>query len=88
MGYMLQIISSLILRCSFTILVAIIVQDDGRELLRACISEQWDVAEALINSGGMLEAQDKVINVTVFRLSKYLKTSCNNYVSETYFLAS
>lgn len=45
------------------------VQDNGQELLHACISEQWDVAEALIKSEGMLEAQDKV---TLFRLSKYL----------------
>jgi len=37
------------------------VQDNGQELLHACVSEQWDVAEALIKSGGMLEAQDKVI---------------------------
>ena len=41
-------------------------------MLQACTSEQWDVAEALIKSGGMLEAQDKVINVTVLRLRKYL----------------
>ena len=35
--------------------------DAGRELLQACASEQWDVAEALIDSGSALEAQDKVI---------------------------
>ena len=50
------------------------VQDNGQELLQACMSEQWDVAEALVNSGGMLEGQDKVINVALFRLSKYLTT--------------
>ena len=58
------------------------MQDDGQELLQACTSELWDVAEALIMSGGMLEAQDKVINVTVFRLSKCLITLCNHHVSE------
>ena len=36
-------------------------QDDGQELLQACISEQWDVAKALVNSGSTLEAQDKVV---------------------------
>ena len=36
------------------------MQDDGQELLQACISEQWDVVEALIKSGSKLEAQDKV----------------------------
>lgn len=54
-----------ILWCSFTILVVLFVQDNGQELLHACVSEQWDVAEALIKSGGMLEAQDKVINYTL-----------------------
>jgi len=34
-------------------------KDDGQGLLQACISEEWDVAEALISSGGTLEAQDK-----------------------------
>ena len=55
------------------------VQDDGQELLQACICEQWDVAEALINSGSMLEAQDKVINVIICRLNKYL---WNHHVPE------
>ena len=37
------------------------MQVDGQELLQACTSEQWDVAEALIKSGSTLEAQDKVV---------------------------
>ena len=49
--------------------------DAGRELLEACTSEQWDVAEALIDSGSALEAQDKVI---VFGLDMSLKM-CNCY---------
>lgn len=28
--------------------------------MQACIHEEWDVAEVLISSGSMLEAQDKV----------------------------
>ena len=63
------------------------VQDDGQELLQACMREQWDVAEALVNSGGMLEGQDKVINVALFRLSKYLTTLCNHSVSKVSLLA-
>ena len=35
--------------------------DAGQELLQACANEQWDVAEALIDSGSELEAQDKVM---------------------------
>ena len=58
------------------------VQDDGQELLQACTSEQWDVAEALIISGSMLEAQDKVINVTVCRSNKYLTALWNHHVPE------
>ena len=34
--------------------------DAGRELLQACTNEQWDSAKALIYSGCILEAQDKV----------------------------
>lgn len=64
------------------------VQDDGQELLQACMREQWDVAEALVNSGGMLEGQDRVINVALFRLSKYLTTLCNCSVSKVSLLAS
>ena len=37
-----------------------LVQVDGQELLQACTSEQWDLAEVFIVSGSMLEAQDKV----------------------------
>ena len=40
--------------------VVLLVQDDGQDLLQACTSEQWDLAEALIVSGSTLEAQDKV----------------------------
>lgn len=40
--------------------VVSIVQADGQELLQACTSEQWDLAEVLIVSGSTLEAQDKV----------------------------
>ena len=55
-------------------LVVLLVQDPdaGRELLQACTSEQWDVAEALIDSGSALEAQDKVI---FFGLGVRLKIS-------------
>jgi len=34
-------------------------KDDGQGLLQACISEEWDIAKALISSGSTLEAQDK-----------------------------
>jgi len=34
-------------------------KDDGQGLMQACIHEEWDVAEVLISSGSMLEAQDK-----------------------------
>ena len=37
------------------------MQADGQELLQACTSEQWDVAEALIVLGNTLEAPDKVV---------------------------
>ena len=42
--------------------VVLLVQDSdaGRELLQACTNEQWDLAMALIYSGCVLEAQDKV----------------------------
>lgn len=40
--------------------VVLLVQADGEDLLQACTSEQWDLAEALIVSGSTLEAQDKV----------------------------
>ena len=58
------------------------MQDDGQEFLQACTNELWDIAEALVNSGSMLEAQDKVINVIVLRLSKYLTLLCNDHASE------
>jgi len=35
-------------------------KDDGQGLLQACISEEWDIAKALISSGSTLEAQDMV----------------------------
>ena len=45
----------------------LLVQDDGKELLQACISEQWEMVEVLIVTGSTLEAQDKVLSS-----SKYL----------------
>ena len=44
------------------VLSMLLVQDDGQELLQACISEQWDVAKVLIVTGSTLEAQDKVMS--------------------------
>lgn len=40
--------------------VFLLVQADGQDLLQACTSEQWDLAEALIVSGSTLEARYKV----------------------------
>ena len=80
-GHGLKVVSALsILSWAFIILVVLFLQDDGQELLQACICEQWDVAEALIISGSMLEAQDKVINVIICRLNKYLTTLWNRRV--------
>ena len=47
-------------RHALLLLVVSLVQVDGQELLQACTSEQWDLAEVLIVSGSTLEAQDKV----------------------------
>ena len=64
------------------------MQDDGQELLQACISEQWDVAEALIKSGGMLEAQDKVIDVNTHQIEQVPVYIYNHHASNISLLAS
>ena len=50
----------------FIVLSMLLVQDDGQELLQACISEQWDMAKVLIMTGSTLEAQDEVMSSRYF----------------------